>query len=296
MAEVLCSRLVFGTVALGLPYGLPPVGASAPVLVDAATAQAALRSAWAAGITTFDTAPAYGVAEERVGAALGADGEVWTKLPPQVRDVEAALASIAQSCARLQRPRLALVQWHNWTRALGEDASFRAVWSALADDPRVAGLGASTYGPDDALAAVESGIFRVVQVEWNVLNQRVVTAITAAARAQGVRVAVRSVYLQGLLVTPVVPPRYAGLAPSIARFQHLAQSWSLSPAALALRAALDHPGIDYVLVGLDRPVQLEAALAACARPVLTDAQRDELIALDRGDDPLTDPRTWAKPA
>ena len=295
------TRLVLGTAALGLPYGLPAAGASAPVLIPDGSAAALVAAARAAGISHFDTAPAYGEAEERLGRHLGPAGTVWTKVDHRLRpgpDLAAGLeTSIVTSLERLRRPRLEALQWHNWTRALGEDPVWRRAWDGLAGDPRLQQRGCSTYGVEDAVAAVTSGCFELVQVEGNILNPSVLDALTGPARAAGVAVAVRSVYLQGVL-TPkgaALPHHLAGLAPARARVVDRAEDLGLPLAHLALRAILDHPAVSWVLVGLDGADQLAEAVAAAERPVLDPAVRLALSDLAVADPRLTDPRTWARP-
>jgi len=290
-------RLVVGTAAIGLPYGLPAPGAAAPLLIDRTVATTLIDAAASAGVGAFDTAPAYGEAEMRLGAALGARGRVWTKLasaPAGVDLPDHIDRSLTHSCAALRRSRLDLVQWHNWTRALAHDATWRGCWRALGDDPRVAQLGASTYGVDDAVAAVASGLFTVVQVEFNLLNQAVVAAIADAARAAGVAIAVRSVLLQGVLTdrATALPPHLAALAEPAARARRIAESHRLDLATMAIRAALDHPAVSWVLIGLDGRAQLDQALAAARAAPLDTARRRQLAALDLGGVAITDPRTW----
>ena len=286
------ARLVLGTAALGLPYGLPRDGQTRPQLVAEDEALALLRMAQQQGVGALDTAPAYGVAEERIGSS-GVVLPVWTKLALGIDPV----VSVGASLVTLRRPQLDLVQWHNWTAATADDPAFRAAWRALGRDGRVAGLGASTYGVADALAAAQSGLFAVVQVEYNLLNQGVVEAIAAAAAAQRVSIAVRSVLLQGVLTEREdgLPPSLAALEPARQRAQDQADAHGVPLSVLAIRAALDHPAISWVLLGADTPSQLEMALATCDLDPLPPASRQALAALDIGPT-LTDPRTWPRPA
>ena len=273
-------KLVLGTAALGLPYGLPAKSGGVPELISEAAAIALVHAALAAGITTFDTAPAYGVAEERLGRALAGAGAVWTKLGHD-RDWSGIDASLDRSCARLGRHRLDLMQVHNWSPTLDSDG----VLDALARDPRIAAVGCSTYGVDDARSAVRDGRFAVVQVEWNLLNQEVIAAVGAEARQRGVRLAVRSVLLQGVLTAKPLPPHLAGLALARVAAAAAADRAGLTLPAYAIAAACGHPHIERVLIGLDSPAQLATALAGAAHPVAVDP------ALHVGG-PLTDPRTW----
>lgn len=293
------SRLVVGTAPLGLAYGIGRDG-HPPELLPEARAVAVMRHALSLGVCVFDTAPAYGVAEQRVGLALAdADAEVWTKAGHGVTDgtqLEGyVLPRLAASLTALGTSRVALLQWHNWTASLAHDEAFLALWRGLAADARVGALGATTYGPDDALAAVDSGLFSLVQMEWNVLNQATLLRIGQRARTRGVRVALRSVLLQGVLTASgaALPPHLVALAPHRARAAALAESVGLDLGSFAIRAALDQPNTDHVLVGVDGEEQLEHAVRAARAPALSAAVLAEIAAL-HADGALTDPRAWKR--
>jgi aryl-alcohol dehydrogenase-like predicted oxidoreductase len=261
-------------------------------------ALALVRDAHARGIRTFDTAPAYGASEERLGAALeGLSAAVWTKVG-RVERLDDSLAetldrSLDASLHKLRRSRVELLQWHNWTASLSENEPFRRAWSRLARDPRVASLGATTYGVDDARAAIESGLFQWVQVEWNLLRPIVLDSVGPLAHARGVHLSVRSVYLQGALTDegrklPALP----ALEDGVRRARDMAREHGIGLTKLALRAALEHRYITRVLVGIDRVAQVDAALAIAKGPSLTEHVRARLSSLSLGDNPAADPRTW----
>lgn len=273
------SKLVFGAVSLGLSYGLPRAAGIANQAPTDDEVAALVEHTLALGITTFDTAPAYGNSEERLGRVLGARGRVWTKVASGDPS-----ASLDASLSRLQRSRVELLQWHNWTAPLARDAAWTAAWARLRGDARVRQLGATTYGVADALAALDSGLFDVIQCEFNLLKQGVVTAL-----AGRITTAVRSVLLQGALTDegralPDRPTLRAGVDRVRAVSSHVTR--------LAMRAALEHPSIAHVLVGIDRIAQLDEAVAIASGDPLTDAERAAIPSLDLGDDPASDPRTW----
>lgn len=290
-------RLVLGTVALGLPYGVA-VNSAARTLPESDGVSQLIGQAITAGIPAFDTAPSYGMAEQRLGQFLPREGgQVWTKLSNLAADAnlaQAAEQSLSLSLARLGRSRVDCLQWHNWQAELGQSAAFLSLWSRLREDPRVIRLGASTYGVTDALVAVRSGLFDQIQIEWNLLNQGVLDTIAEEADERGVRLALRSVFLQGVLTDKgrTLPPSLEGLSAPRTRAANLAKRLGLSLNALALRAALDHPAQPRVLVGPDRPQQLDEILSHAALPPLPVAALRELSELDLAGDPVTDPRTW----
>lgn len=277
----LTGKLVFGAASLGMSYGLPRPGAAAnPAPTEAAAAKLVER-ALSLGIETFDTAPAYGESETRLGEILGTRGRVWTKVAAGDPS-----ESLDASLARLKRKRVELLQWHNWTAALAKDAAWTTAWTALRGDPRVERLGATTYGVADAKAAAASGLFDVIQCEFNLLNQGVVTALAGRTTT-----AVRSVLLQGALTDEgrELPPLPA-LRDAVERARTIAHGYGLT--RLALRFALEHRAIDHVLVGIDRKEQLDEAVDIAQGEELSAEHRAVIATLDLGGDPACDPRMW----
>lgn len=290
-------RLVLGTVALGLPYGVA-TSAAQRTLPNEADVQILIEHAAASGIATFDTAPSYGLAEERLGTHLPEGvGAVWTKLSNLTVDdslAAAAKISIQHSLRNLNRPTITCLQWHNWQAHLAQSPHFLQVWAELRNDARIGSLGASTYGVIDALAAVRSGLFDQIQIEWNLLNQSVLNSVASEAHQRGITLALRSVFLQGVLTTKGerLPTSLTGLIAPRQKAERLALEHGLSLNALALRAALDHPARPMVLVGPDRLEQLSEILEHSALPQLSSNCLTAVADLDLGGDPQTDPRTW----
>jgi aryl-alcohol dehydrogenase-like predicted oxidoreductase len=291
------ARLVLGTAGLGMAYGLAPEGEAHPRASSIENAIFLLRTALEAGVGAFDTAPAYGEAETRVGMALGEAGAVWTKVSDRLPGPglhDRVRESLEKSLGRLRRKRIDLLQWHNWNASVREDAYFRQSWGILGRDSRISALGATTYGSEDALLAVSSGLFTLVQVEWNLLNQRVVRTVAPVARAAGVRLAVRSVYLRGVLTSKgeKLPDQLRPLQEPHARVARLAADLGMDVPGLALRAALDHEDIDLVLIGVDRVEELRQSLSVAEQTPLPSWVWPRLRELDLQDTALADPRGW----
>ncbi len=278
------AKLVLGTAAIGLDYGREHADGTQPRRPDERELRALLAATRQVGIACYDTAPVYGDAEERLGGLLKRGEQVWSKLDPSIHPA----ASLERSCARLGR-RIDSLQWHNWSEGLLEDQGFLDSWAEMTHMHDAKSFGASTYGNDAALAAVRSGCFSLVQVEWNLLDQHVVALIGPEARRRGVRVAVRSVFLQGLLAGRQAPD--AGLVDVVDRVGSLAHDWHRPLPVLALQAALEHPQIDHVILGFDRAEQVDVVHEAMQQPALTTEQWQALWQLHLGP-PATDPRNW----
>src|SRR5262249_17825840 len=154
-----------------------------PSLMSETRAASLVRAAWASGIRVFDTAPGYGLAESRLGEMLRPEAEVWTKVDRRgdaAHDVrELTRTVVEQSRRRRRRDQLGCVQWHNFEADWLGEQRFLDALEVLRSDPAVRSVGVTTYGVENADAAVRSGLFARVQVEWNLLNQGVVRAIRA---------------------------------------------------------------------------------------------------------------------
>ncbi len=275
-------KLILGAAGLGMAYGRPGLDGGAPVAPDPGRVAATCEAAWNLGFRIADTAPAYGVSEEMLGRFW--PGAIWTKNGPDGLDA---------SLQCLRRERVELLQWHNWHADLIDDPDFQAWLVDARDDDRVELLGATVYGQMDAKAAIELGAFAVVQCAWNVCDQGTVKAVVASACAQGVCLAGRSIYLQGLLLGRQPPMAADAGRPALQAFARLAVDTGCSPAALALRAALACEDLDYVLLGLDDPEQLTPVSEALASPALDDELRQALARFDAEGAAWTDPRTWS---
>ena len=292
------SRIVLGTVALGVPYGFSSDGQPSGDEVNEI-----FKLSHISGITRFDTAPSYGQAEHLLGQYIQNNAaqkiDVWTKLSnlklgPDLG--KEARGSLENSLMVLSCDSVEYLQWHNWHGGMINDPHFLEAWELLRSNNRIKGLGASTYGVQDALAAVKSGLFDLVQIEWNLLNQSVLNAIGKIASQNGIKIALRSIFLQGVL-TPKgenLPHHLLQLAAPRERAARLAIDFDMPINALALRAALDHPSKPYVLIGPDRLSQLQEIVEHSKLDVLTESQLKLVTALNEEENPMVDPRNWQK--
>ena len=295
------STISLGTVSLGLDYGISAPGQFGRP--DELSAIRLLRLAAERGVNFIDTAPAYGTSERLVGCALGASQRVviatkFTAPPDAANARDAIAASIEASRIALARETLDILQIHNATAALIGRAD---VMDALADAKRrgdVRVLGASVYGEDNALAVIQAGPFDVLQIAFNLLDQRMAARVLPAAVAAGVGVVVRSALLKGAL-----SPKAQWLPGPLERVRTAAEkardllaggSWESLPKA-AIRFCLSFPAIASVLTGARTAEELQVALDAEAEGPLGDRELADAAALGLDDESLINPRDWPVP-
>lgn len=302
------ARLVMGSVQLGLAYGAAnrtgkPARAEALHLV---------RRAADCGIAAFDTARAYGDAEERLGEALaGRKVRTITKLAPLtelspgvpaqiVRD--AVDASIAASLAALRVPALDCLLLH---RASHMHAFDGAVWQRLLEhvaSGRVEALGVSVQSPDEARAALDEPSVKHIQLPFNLFDWRWRESGIADALTErdDVTVHARSIFLQGLLAAgdPALWPRIEGVDPKalVAWLEGAARKFEReSVADFALAYVRGQEWIDGAVVGMETEQQLDTNLRLSVRPPLPYAACAMIEAMrPRVPVALLDPAQWPK--
>lgn len=253
------SRLCLGTVQLGLPnYGInnktgQPSREEAYAMLDAAVA---------AGVTWFDTAQAYGCAEEILGE-YGMQGyKVVTKLLPncldeliQERPQEVGAAVREYLEASLKRLRLDKVdgfllhtlayQYSRWV----QDAMLAVKEAGLTDH-----IGVSVYEVCQARDAIHSGIWDYLQAPYSALDQRMYWIFTEAKR-WNVEVFARAPFTQGLVFMdePLQNRKH------VETFATLCDQYDESRAQVALGFALDSFA-DHVVFGAETLAQVREDL------------------------------------
>jgi len=277
------AELVLGSVQLGLAYG----AANRTGKPSHAAACRLVSRAIDAGITKFDTARAYGDAEERLGEALctGKAIRTITKLSPlsdlapdaSRRDVRAAVdASIEASLRALRKPHIDCLLLH---RAEHMKAFGGAVWERLIErleDGTVLALGISVQNAGEAVAALDCPDVRHMQLPFNLLDWRWEEAgVIERIRARShVTIHARSVFLQGVLASgdPNVWPMVEGVDADavIGLVADIVHEYERESAAdLCLAYARGQDWIDGVVVGMETETQLDENLRLFVRPPLS---------------------------
>jgi len=277
----MAAELVLGSVQLGLSYG----AANRTGKPSRRSALRLVQRALDAGVSSIDTARAYGDSEERLGEALQGRKAVRTitKLSPLADlpddaprgDVRAAVdGSIADSLAALKRDRVDCLLLH---RARHMTSHGGAIWERLIElleDGIVFALGVSVQTPDEALAALACADVGHIQLPFNLLDWRwreagVIAKVHARAH---VTVHARSVFLQGILANDAQtwPPVKDVDAFALTRLlAGLAREYGRENAAdLCLAYARGQSWIDGVVVGMETEKQLEDNLRLFVRPPL----------------------------
>jgi aryl-alcohol dehydrogenase-like predicted oxidoreductase len=290
------AKLALGTVQWGMSYGI----ANRTGQASAADIARMLELARGCGVSVLDTARAYGDAEKAVGAQAGAGAfRVVTKLAADRSDsigdaaLEAARASVTESLRNLGRERVYGCLVHNARNLLVSGGE--RLWGLLTElraSGVVARIGASVYEPAELEQVLERYPLDLVQLPFNVYDQRFLrSGLLAALKQSGVEVHARSAFLQGLLLlAPAdMPERFAALRPHQARLHRALADNGLTPLAGALQFALRTAEIDHVVVGAETHGQLQEIIAAAGAKVGAPAALDDFAL---SDETVINPSNW----
>ena len=266
-------QLCLGTAQFGLAYGITNTDGQ----VSEVEVAQLLMHAQDTGISYLDTAQAYGNAEMVLGRQLPAShcfkiiSKLSAQLQPVFRDQDSEIweQNFLATCQRLGVQGLDALLLHAPADLRKPDGHHLETWLlSLRERGLVQRLGVSIYAAED-LEGVDPGLLDLVQLPLSLFDQRLLQDGTLARlRAAGTSIHARSLYLQGLLLTPGAkwPP---WISTKMRAHQHaledLAQEKGCQLIDLALGFARDQEALEAVVIGVcckNELAQLNAAWSA----------------------------------
>lgn len=258
-------RLALGTAQLGMDYGVANRRGKPGMDV----AVEIVRTAWGKGIRFFDTAQAYGDSEMVLGRCFRELGRlvredrpmVISKIDPSISitQVDRITAKVEESLDRMGLEEL-------WGLMLHREAFLEAGVGALRDlsrklkqEKRIRYFGISVYSPEKALEALNRDEIDLVQVPFNVFDQRAMEqGVFSLGMEKNKRVFVRSVYLQGLLLlAPEELPEGLSFARDVLGGYHeLCMRTGVSAAQFALSYVAQKALDSILVIGAEAPSQV----------------------------------------
>jgi aryl-alcohol dehydrogenase-like predicted oxidoreductase len=297
------SPVGLGTAALGMAYGLPQATAgTAPSRTQAVNV---IHRALRAGINFFDTAPAYGNAEEVVGEALAGVSDVvigtkvqvaWHRSTASAADVLGEMRrSVEGSLRYLRRSRLDILQVHSATAFDIQDERIHQAFEDLRREGTIAVSGYTVYGEEAGFGALKEPSAGIVQIGFSIVDQRARQRVFGESLARGVAIVTRSALLKGALSPGWrgLPDELGPLKKTIARISRNFRIADSDLPLLATRYCLSHvPPVVSVLVGAANEREIDTALAAMQAGGLP---HEVLAALEKfaiHDETMINPALW----
>lgn len=300
------SEVAFGCVELGIPYGIG-VNSERDMLSDGQAIDL-LNSAVDSGINFFDTARMYGKSEQILGEAfkdrrkdvviatkcvhlLDADG----KLPAPDVLKEKIEASLFKSLEALRTDYVDVFMLHQASEEIINSQEILTIFSKLKEQGLFRASGISTYSCEHTGMIIEKGTWNMVQVPFNLIDQRH-GEYFKAAKEKGIGVVVRSVLLKGLLSDRGVNlhPALKAVEAHIAKYQELIEGTDYNLSTLATKFAISFPEVSSVLIGIDRKEYLEQALRTVNGEYLAREKMGRAIQMSYPDPDFIDLPYWDK--
>lgn len=265
------SEIAFGGVEIGMPYGLGVHGKKD--MLSKSESINLLHDAMDGGINFFDTARMYGASEEIMGEAFKnkRDQVVIATKCKHLKDGSGVLPSatiikskirdsLSESLRALQTDFVDIFMLHRVNKEILKNEAIKEAFLRLKEQGVIRATGVSTYSIEESILAIESGVWDMIQIPFNLMDQSQ-EAIFELAKSKGVGLIVRSVLFKGILTD-----KGRNLHAALDNVQkHIKLYDSLlneddDLATTATKFALSYKQISSVLIGIDKQLYLRKAL------------------------------------
>ena len=300
------SEISFGGVEIGIPYGIG-IESQADML-DQAEAIKLLHAALDSGINFFDTARQYGQSEEIMGKTFKDRRNsvvICTKCRhlrgnnkqlPAIGTLRKIIDnSLRESLAVLQTEYVDVYMIHDPNLEILDNQEIAEVFSEYKKKGLTRSIGISTYTVEETRRAIESGRWDVIQLPFNLMDQRQ-SELFPFAHQRGVGIVVRSALLKGVLTD-----KGRNLHPELKEVQQHRDLYNelLSDdvprlSELATKFILSHSEVSSVLIGIDRMEYLRDTLAVANGRYLDHKTLERAKELRYPDPEFLDLRRWDK--
>jgi aryl-alcohol dehydrogenase-like predicted oxidoreductase len=257
MLGILNSKLILGTVQMGLPYGINNTNGKGS-LDDSLEI---LGHAFDNGIRILDSAEAYGNAHEIIGIFHNKYPDkifkVITKLPNRKNDDISAKVEVYLK--ELNVNQLETLMFHSYDSYQNNIENFN-ILNKLKLEKKIKSIGVSVYTNDEIEKVILNDDIDIIQLPFNLFdNTNLRSEILMKAKSKGKIIHTRSALLQGLFFKDLNDRNkiVKKLKKELALISEISRKENTSISALALSYCLLQKTIDNVLIGVDSLNQLK---------------------------------------
>ncbi|ETA67460.1 putative oxidoreductase, aryl-alcohol dehydrogenase like protein [Methanolobus tindarius DSM 2278] len=292
------SKLTLGTAQLGLNYGINnKLGKP-----QKEQALSILEYAYSNGITSFDTASAYGDSEVIIGEFIANKDRskcyITSKLEPlfknKVEDTnleEEIFKKIEISLSNLKSEYIDNYLIHDF-KDINHYTELVPILTKAKEKGLIRNIGVSVYAPYEAETILTMREFDVIQIPLNILDHRFLkNSLLKRLKENGFTIFTRSAFLQGLLFMDAnkIPANLLSAKANLIEINRFVRSNNISISQLALNFAMSIEEIDSIIIGVDSEEQLtqniqDFNIAGCL-------DIDASI-FESEDEIIIDPRKW----
>jgi aryl-alcohol dehydrogenase-like predicted oxidoreductase len=288
-------KLALGTVQFGIDYGIS--NRQGKVVLH--EVENILSLARAHGITTLDTAAAYGDSEQAIGTLNASSGfSIVTKIPTLAKVTSTISDLLEISLAHLKTKQIQALMFHSAKDLLGAKGEhYYQQASILKQQGKINQLGVSVYNPKQLNKLMQKFDLDIVQVPLNCMDQRFTnTELRQQLQTKKIEVHVRSVFLQGLLLIPLpeLAPYFQPFHPQLNSFHALCKQLNCQALTLALLIIHQNPFINKAVIGCCSTQQLEQIIEHYyLAKKLSKTHNNAIAQISCSNEALINPSNWS---
>lgn len=262
MSKTAHSKLILGTVQMGVAYGINNHSGK----ISLQNSLELLAYAFDYGIEILDTAEAYGNAHEVIGEFHKKNPDkkfkVITKLPHQSNmDIS---AKVDDYIKELKVDHLHALLFHSF-KTYKDHSEHYELLNNLKSKGKTKHIGVSVYTNEELETVMMNDDIDIIQLPFNLFdNTNLRGDILKRAKAKGKTIHTRSALLQGLFFKDSNDDIkiVQNLKTELDQLSNISTTHNISISQLALSYCLSQPNIDNVLIGVDSIAQLTDNLSA----------------------------------
>ncbi len=300
------SEIAFGGVEIGIPYGIGVKSKSD--MISESDAICLLHEAIDSGINIFDTARMYGASESIMGRAFKGRRDqvvICTKcrhlrdpdghLPPDDKLKKIIMDSLQNSLHELKTDFIDIYLLHQADVEILKNETIAELFLQLKQEGVIRATGVSTYSQEETKRAINSGVWDVIQLPFNLMDQSQEALFSLAAK-NGIGIQVRSVLFKGILSEKGknLHPALKDVQMHLKLYDELLNASTPDLAMLAIKFALSFKEVSSVLIGIDRMDYLQKSLAVADGIYLDKATLARAMQLQYPHPEFLDLTRWAR--
>lgn len=251
-------KICIGTAQFGLDYGINNLNGKP----DESNVYRILDYAHLKGIRHLDTADAYGDSLDILGRYFRQSATNYVIHNKFGVDGTPLKQMVIKALNKLNRSKIETYYFHTYSDYSNYPTYHQQI-SELKEEGLINSIGVSIYENEEFEAACNEEIIDVIQLPYNLLdNYHQRGSLMEYAKSLGKKLHIRSIFLQGLffLGRENLPSKLSHLVPYLAQIKDISRDAGVSVNQLAMGYAMQTPGIDKVILGVDSLDQLEINL------------------------------------
>ncbi len=286
------SEMTLGTVQLGMNYGINNKDGKP----SSDIADEILKTAEKYGITSFDTAAAYGDSENVLGRYFSKDKKsvsIVTKVHfgdiSENRLFDTLVESVKKSSENLRLNKIPFLMLHNESYLVKYGSSIISALGKLKKEGLVDNIGVSFSDKTRLLDLCDTEVFDCIQLPLNMFdNKELCSGAVKKISDCGVAVFVRSIYLQGLFfIDPQhLPEKLISAREPLMKLRSLAENIGTDISELALSFIRSSNGINSVALGCETPQQVEQNAMLFEKGEISKTVREKIFEISETVEPI----------